>query len=105
MTDMIRKADNVLLPKDTDLDRFVEMLADTLNRDRHPRSTAYIDLHRSLNGRGGAILVYKKEHEDNPVIRLHYHKVNAILEYDAGAGDMFDISDRLVDLAEEGGAL
>lgn len=104
VTDMMRKADNVLFPNNTDLDRFVEMLADTLNRDRHPRSTAYIDLHRLHNGKGGVILVYKKENDDNSVVRLSYRKVKSILEYDAEAGDMFDISDRFVDLVEEGGA-
>ena len=104
-TDMMRKADNTLLVRDSDLEKFAGMLADVLNEDRHPKSTAYIDLCCSHGGKSGALQIYKKEHEDYSYVRLYFQKVKSVLEYDNEAGNMFDVSDRFAELTEEGGAV
>ena len=105
VTDMMRKADNTLLVHDSDLKKFAAMLVDVLNEDRRPMITAYIGLHFSNDGKSGALQVYKKEHTEDACVRLYFQTVESVLEYDSEAGDMFDISDRFAELAEEGGVL
>lgn len=104
VADLMRKANNVLLPKNSDIDRLMEVLADRLKRDRHPKSTACLRLHRTTGNTNGAIYLYAKEHEENSVVRLYFHKVRQVLEYDSEAGDFFDIGERFAELSREGGA-
>lgn len=104
VTELMRKANNVLLPDNSDIDRLVEILADQLMRDRHPKSTAFLRLHRTTGNKSGAIYLYVKEHEENSAVRLYFHKVRAVLEYDSEAGDFFDIGERFAELNGKGGA-
>ena len=102
--DMLTKAENSLFVYDSDLEVFVNMLRTRLHTDAPLKSTAYINLYFSQGRKDGVIYVFPKKNTENTVARLSFNTVKAILEYDPEAGDMFDISDRFVELAEEGGA-
>jgi hypothetical protein len=102
--DLLTKAENSLFVYDSDLRVFVNMLKTRLHADAPRKSTAYIDLHFSYRKRGCFIYVFPKKNTENIVARLSFNTVNTILEYDIEAGDMFDISERFVDLLKEGGA-
>lgn len=103
--DMLIKADKCIFAYDNDLKVFVNMLKNRLKADAPLKSKAHIDLHISHGTKSGMIYIHGKAMTENSVARLSFDYVNGVLEYDPEAGDMFDISDRFVDLLTEGGAL
>lgn len=102
--DLLTKAENSLFVYDSDLKVFVNMLKTRLHADAPRKSTAHIELYFSHGKKEGIINIYPKKMTENTLARLSFNTVKAILEYDVEAGDMFDISDRFVDLMEKGGA-
>lgn len=105
VAELMRKTNNVVLLEDSHLDRLMELLADRLNKDRRANSTAYLDLHRSHNGKGGSIFLYRKKYDDSSVVRLYWKKIKEVLEYDEVVCDFFAVGDETFRFSGERRAL